>query len=760
MQEIKQEDFFDLKEFFYLLKRYKFLIVFIVVLFTAGAFVYSYLATSFYKTNATVEIGETGKAGGAATDILSQALGIGSGDEVDTDVLIIKSRYMISNAIKNHDFQDRYFAVNKFKKFEIYGNPPFKVVLKKGEGIPFEIIPVSKNSFKLIVKYTDPVSGKKVNTELLTNFGKEIKNNVFDIVIYKTKPLKYSKYIYIKQRFIDLVKNIQSKLNVSRMGQKVNMINIEYIDNVPKRDALITNLIAKTFIKDTIKQKTQQASQLLAFVTKQLNKITRELAKSEVKLEEFKKKTGIVDVGLDSQMLLQKLSDLDTQLTQLKLKKETIDFVIKHLINTKNAMLISAGALDDPELQQMISKLQTLILERNALLIQYTPKHPKVIAIDNQIRDLKAIIFNRIYNLKNAIDKQYQLLSSIKSRYLQTVKKLPENERKLIDLERNYLVNKKIYEYLYEKKVSAEIAKASTISKNRIIDTALIPSAPFKPKKKLIIVIGFVLGIIFAIIVVILIDFLSTKIKSIEEIERHIKLPILGLIPHFKKKGNVVINSPKSRLTEAFRTLRTNIEFIPTTNKSKIISVTSTVGGEGKSTVASNLGIVYSMANKKTLVINLDMRKPSLHQIFNVENKKGISNVLAGHETIDNVIEKTDKDNLYIIPSGPIPPNPAELIQSENLWKSLRYLREKFDVIILDTPPIGIVADAVHVLKHSDVNLYLIRLNYSKKDFLKHINRTVEFYQVKNIGLVINDVKDKTSSYGYNYGYGYYSDEK
>jgi len=750
MENIKQEDFFDLKEFFYLLKRYKFLVIFIIILSTSIAFVYSYLATSYYKTNASVEIGEASKNN--SNDILSQALGAGGGDIIDTDVALIKSRYMITNAIKNYNFQERFFAVDKFKKFEIYDNPPFKVDLKKGEGIRFEIIPVGDNSFKLVVD--------KYDFSMIYNFGQPIKTDHFELTIYKIKPLKYSKYIYIKEKFINLVKNIQQHLNVSRMGQKVNMINIEYIDNVPKRDALITNLIAETFIKDTIKQKTQQASQLLAFVTKQLSKITKELAKSEVKLEEFKKKTGIVDVGLDSQMLLQKLSNLDTQLTELKLKKETVKFVIEHLNNIKNAMLISAGALDDPELQQMISQLQSLILKRNALLIQYTLKHPKVIAIDTQIRGLKALIFNRIYNLKNTLDKQYKLLSSIKSKYYETIKKLPENERKLIDLERNYLVNKKIYEYLYEKKVSAEIAKASTISQNRVIDHALIPEAPFKPKKKLIILVGFVLGLIIAIVLVILINFLNTKITSIEEIERHVKLAILGLIPHYKSKKIVLINSPKSRLTEAFRTLRTNIEFIPTSNKSKIISITSTVGGEGKSTVASNLGIVYSLAGKKTVIINLDMRKPSLHNIFGVENKKGISNVLAGHENIENVIEKTDKDNLYVIPSGPIPPNAAELIQSDILWQSFEYLRDKFDVIILDTPPVGIVADAVHVLKHSDVNLYILRMNYSKKDFLKHINRTVEFYNIKNIGLVINDVKDKTSSYGYNYGYGYYSDEK
>ncbi len=750
MENIKQEDFFDIKEFLYLLKRHIFLMIFITVLFTAGAFIYAYLATSYYKTYSTLEIGEASKNGG--NDILSQALGLGGGDEVDTDVVLIKSRYIIANAIKNHDFEDRYFAIDKFKKFELYNDIPLKIELKKGKNITFVIIPINNNTFKLEVK--------KYNFTGVFKFGKLIKTKNFELTVYKIKPLKYSKYIYEKQSFINFVKNVQRNLNVSRMGQKINMIKVEYVDNIPQRDALITNLISKTFIKDTIKQKTQQASQLLAFVTKQLNKITRELALSEVKLEEFKKKTGIVDVALDTQMLLQKLSDVDSQLMELKLKKETIDFVINHLKNVRNAMLISAGALDDPELQQMITQLQTLILKRNALLVQYTLKHPQVVAIDNQIRDLKAIIYNRIYNLKNTIDKQYNLLMSVKKKYEAIIKTLPQKERKLIDLERNYLVNKKIYQYLYEKKVSAEIAKASTISKNRIIDRALVPTAPFKPKKKLIVIIGFVLGVVFAVIIVILIDFLSTKIKSIEEIERHVKLPILGLIPHFRKKGIVVIDSPKSRITEAFRTLRTNIEFIPVKNKSKIISVTSTVGGEGKSTVASNLGIVYSMANKKTLVINLDMRKPTLHTVFGVENKKGISNVLAGHESIENVIEKTDKENLYVIPSGPIPPNPAELIQSENLWKSLEYLREKFDVIILDTPPIGIVADAVHVLKHSDVNLYLVRLNYSKKDFLKHINRTVEFYKIKNIGLVVNDVKDKTSSYGYNYGYGYYSDEK
>ena len=750
MENIKQEDFFDIKEFLYLLKRHIFLLIFIVILFTAGAFIYAYLATSYYKTYSTIEIGEASKNGG--NDILSQALGLGGGDEVDTDVVLIKSRYIISNAIKNHDFEDRYFAVDKFKKFELYKNIPFKIKLKKGKNISFIIIPINNSSFKLEVK--------KYNFSKVFKFGEPIKTKYFELTIYKIRPIKYSKYIYEKQSFIDFVKNVQRNLNVSRMGQKINMIKIVYIDNVPQRDALITNLIAKTFIKDTIKQKTQQASQLLAFVTKQLNKITRELALSEIKLEEFKKKTGIVDVALDTQMLLQKLSDVDSQLMELKLKKETIDFVINHLKTIRNAMLISAGALDDPELQQMITQLQTLILKRNALLVQYTLKHPKVVAIDNQIRDLKAIIYNRIFNLKNAIDKQYNLLASIKRKYENIVKTLPQNERKLIDLERNYLVNKKIYQYLYEKKVSAEIAKASTISKNRIIDKALIPNTPFKPKKKLIVLIGFVLGIIIGIVVVILLDFLNTKIKSIEEIERVIKLPILGLIPHFKSKHIPIINSSKSRLAEAFRTLRTNIEFIPARNKSKIISITSTVGGEGKSTVASNLGLIYSLANKKTLVINLDMRKPTLHTIFNIENKRGISNVLAGQETIDNVIEKTDKENLYVIPSGPIPPNPAELIQSEELWKSLEYLREKFDVIILDTPPVGIVADAVHVLKHSDINLYLIRLNYSKKEFLKHINRTVDFYKIKNVGIVVNDVKDKTSSYGYNYGYGYYSDEK
>ena len=751
-----QEDEIDLKELFYKLKRHLFLIIFITFLFTGGAFVYTYLATPYYKTNASIEIGESSKMG-SGTGMLSDILGLGGGDAVDTDVEILKSRYIISNAIKNYDFQDRYYAVNKFKKFEISQNPPFKVDLKKGEGILFEIIPINKNYFELIAKYVDK-HGNKHKVSLKAEFNKPIITKDFKLIIKKIRPLKYSKYFFIKEKFINLVQNIQKNLNVVRVGKQVNMINITYIDNLPKRDALITNLIAETFIKDTIKQKTEQASQILSFVSKQLNRITKELALSEIKLEEFKKKTGIVNVSLDSQMLLQKLSDIDTQLTELKLKKETIDFVVNNLKKTKNIMLISAGALDDPMIQQMIANLQNLILKKNSLLIEYTSKYPKIIALDTQIRDLKNIIYNRIYNLKKAINKQYNLLLSIKNRYLNIIKTLPENERKLIDLERNYLVNKKIYEYLYEKKVSAEIAKAATISQNRIIDKAIIPEKPFKPKKKLIIIVGFITGIIFGIFMAFLVEFLSTKIKSIDDIERYINIPILGLIPHFKKKTTVIINSPKSRITEAFRTLKTNIEFLPTKNKSKIISITSTVGGEGKSTISSNLGVVYSLSGKKTLIINLDMRKPTLHKIFGLPNAKGISNVLAGHESIDNVIEKTDKDNLYIIPSGPIPPNPFELIQSPKLWESLEYLREKFDIIILDTPPVGIVADAVHVLKHSDINLYVIRLNYSRKDVLQNINRITKFYKIRNLGLVINDVKDKKSGYGY--GYGYYEEDK
>ncbi len=326
-------------------------------------------------------------------------------------------------------------------------------------------------------------------------------------------------------------------------------------------------------------------------------------------------------------------------------------------------------------------------------------------------------------------------------------------------LQRKFSVNEKIYSYLLEKRSETAILKAATVSKNRIIDTALLPGAPIKPKRKLIVLVGMILGLIVGIALAFLRAFLDDRIKGEEDISHATNVPLLGMIPHIKEKDAAeklkVVISPKSAVAESFRHLRTNLQFMEREKKSHIISVTSTIGGEGKTTVSMNLAAIMSMAEKKTILINMDMRKPTLHERFGLENVRGMSTLLSKHTSLAKVIQHTEYTHLDVITSGPVPPNPSELIQGDLMEKVLEKLSEVYDVIIMDTPPVGLVTDARTLMHLSDTSIFVLRAEYSKKGFIKGIDELYKHDGIRGLGILLNDMKMDRSGYGYSYGYGY-----
>ncbi|OYY25783.1 MAG: hypothetical protein B7Y63_09920 [Sulfurovum sp. 35-42-20] len=321
-----------------------------------------------------------------------------------------------------------------------------------------------------------------------------------------------------------------------------------------------------------------------------------------------------------------------------------------------------------------------------------------------------------------------------------------------------------MYSYLLEKRSETAIIKASTVSKNRIIDRALLPEFPIKPKRKLIVLVGLILGLILGIALAFLREFLDDRIKEEEDVTKHTNVPILGNIPHIKESNEKVFvsSSPKSAIAESFRNLRTNLQFMAKGTQGHVIAVTSTVGGEGKTTVCINLGAIMSMSDKKTVILNLDMRKPTLHQRFGLTNEHGMSTLLAGRTKLADAIQHTEYANLDVISSGPVPPNPSELIQSELMEKILEKLREVYDVVILDTPPVGLVTDARTLMHFADTSIYVVRAGYSKKVFLKNVEKISTFKDISGLGILLNDAKMHKNNYGYGYGYGYgyYEEDK
>ena len=387
--------------------------------------------------------------------------------------------------------------------------------------------------------------------------------------------------------------------------------------------------------------------------------------------------------------------------------------------------------------------------------------------INRKVSQLKSTITNTAENLMQNLERKKELLNESIEKQRKMFNTLPENERKYGQLERRFKMNEEMSSYLMQQKSEAEMIKASTVSKNRMLDRALVPFSPIKPKRERIVLMGALLGLIFGILVVILRILLDTKIKNESDVIQNTEYPILGVIPHFGGpeegwKGKIkVFDAVKSPIAESFRHLRSNIQFMQSKEGPQVILLSSTVGQEGKTTISVNLGAIMSLSKKRTVILNLDMRKPTLHEKFDLPNQKGLSELLNGRVKLKDVIQKTRYPSLDIISSGVIPPNPSELIQSDAMYQLLEVLKQGYDMIILDTPPIGLVTDAKELMHHVDINIYIVRADYSKKEFLENLKKFDFIKKIPHFGIVLNDVKRKNGHYGYyaGYGDGYYEEK-
>ncbi|WP_345974707.1 polysaccharide biosynthesis tyrosine autokinase [Sulfurimonas sp. HSL3-7] len=357
------------------------------------------------------------------------------------------------------------------------------------------------------------------------------------------------------------------------------------------------------------------------------------------------------------------------------------------------------------------------------------------------------------YTLKNdlrIIEERKQKLQQYISKYQRSLEALPENERRLANLTRNTTVNEKVYNYLLEKRAETAILSSSTISKTRVLDSVLLPKLPIKPKRLFIILVGMILGLIVGVASAFLRSFLDDTLKTAEDFDKISTIPLYGAIPQRKNKRGY------SQFEEAMRVLRTNLQFVGGTKKSKIVALTSSISGEGKTIIAVSLAKMIAATGKKVIILDLDMRRSRMHEEFNITNKIGVSSVLSGSNTLEEALQKEVLENVDVITSGPKPPNPSELLVKEGFEQLIQTLSEKYAYIIFDTPPIGLVSDAMILLKTADIGLIVTRANYSKKAYLKNVDKFSKEHDLNNLGFILNGIESsKRHGYGYGYGYGY-----
>lgn len=780
------EETIDIKKYFakILFNWYWFAIsVFITV---SIAYVLNRYTEPIYRVSSSLIVRDDERSKGltGAENIIQGMEMFRSQKNVQNEIGILKSFTIANRAIQElNDFEVTYIAVGRrgFKEAKLYTSSPFIVKYDSlsrqipGEWIDITIL--SKDEYLLEIN-------ENLNIHRRLKFGDRFTNEYFDFTVNLRHPESFihnpkssNKYYFFFNNQNGLTNNYRGKLVIETNDKKGSILTLSTTGFVATQEVDYLNKLMDIYIRSGLEEKNQIAINTIEFVDGQLNLIVNSLNEVELRLQNFRLQNKVIDISYEGNLIVQRIETLESERAVLEMKENYYIYLqnyINSITDIEDMIAPSLIEMEDPFLASLINQLSILYSEERIYNFSIEQEIPSVKLIQEQIINTKNTIKENIQNSLNTLAITKQNLDEQISNTEKELKKLPVTERQFIDIQRNYQVNNDIYTYMLQKRAEAGIAKASNIADNKILDWARTDNTyMIKPKKSMNYMMAILIGVLIPIILIFIVEYFNNRIISRSDIERQTTVPILGAIGHNSFQTDMpVFENPKSSLAETFRALRTNLKFLATQTQNQVISISSSLTGEGKTFCAVNLATIIAMSEKKALLAGLDLRKPKIHKIFNLDNKTGISTYLSGQSSLEELFIESTIPNLFITTSGPIPPNPAELLDSKKMDDFFKYARDKFDYIILDTPPIAIVTDALLISKRSDINIFVIRQNFTSKGILPLIEKIYQKEEMKNLSLIINDLKsggyysytyDYGYGYAYNYGYryaeGYYSDE-
>jgi tyrosine-protein kinase Etk/Wzc len=766
-----QNDEIDLADLFKTIMKYKYIIALFAIIFTLAAGVFAYTKPSVYSSFSTIELQED-KNSFSTQDALKDAFSGGTVN-LENQIQILKSKSLQDDAVKYLNLGTRYFSTKNYREFEYYKNSPFIVIDKVLEdviyGTNFVLTPIDEESFRLEIKPISKYSKRgilatlgvqpledyeKITYDQVHKYNQEISTPWFTIQITKISPLENEEYSF---SFVhpSISSDIYfSQLSITQVTEKASVLAASIEDGVSLRAADLLNSLFKAYLVQEIDRKSEVANLSLTFIDNQLDEINAKLKVSESDLESYKESNDVITLSSKAESISKQLVEYETKMQELSIEENIMNNLYQYISSNQNLSGLTVGSITfaDPVLASLIKNLHELSAQKDTLLMDYTELHPEVQKLEKTVASLRRQIIASLKNNLGQISQRKASLNGLIDKYKSSLETLPKQERDLTRLTRHFSVNEKVYSFLLEKRAETAILKSSTISNGRVLDQALNFKKSIKPKRILIVLVGLILGIIVGLAYAFLREFLNHTIKNTEEIEKYSSMPIYGVIPlnKNKKTSNVFL--------EAFRSIRTNLQFLPQNEKSRVISITSSVSGEGKTTIASKLAQIIAQSDKRVIVLDMDLRKASIHKEFDLANNIGMSNYLTHQNSLEEVIKKTNSKNVDVITTGVLPPNPSELILTNAMKKLLEELKESYDYIIMDTPPVGLVTDALILMNYSDITFTVVRANYTRKEFIRNLDRLSKEHSHNHVGMILNGVEigDKYGyGYGVSYGYGY-----
>ncbi|WP_051604519.1 GumC family protein [Flavobacterium sasangense] len=727
------------------------------------AFLYLRYAIPNYKAVATILVQDERK-GSMASELSAFAdLGLLNNvkNNVDNEIEVIKSRRLIESAIRDLSLQVSYFSIGRVKSPELYTNSPIEVVFSTttpefdSSSSHFDVQFTAINRFDLATGEGKSLGNYSIGVPI------SYKGSTFVVLPRKKKPIQPDTHLLVAVTPIsNLVEHFKSRLTIAAIGKNTSVIELSLVDPVQEKAEDFLNALIENYNQDAISDKKYVAENTSRFIEQRLLIISDELKGVESDVESFKKQNKVTDIVSEAGLFLENATEFEKKELETETQLKVVSSILDYMNSNTSSELLPANVLPAEEgASASIAQYNQLVLERNKLLKTAGSKNSMVLNLEAKITTLKSSVSSSLLQLQNQLKIKKKDITRQKAVLGGKISQIPTQEKIFRDIDRKQNIKEALYLYLLQKREETQISLAVTAPNAKVIDTAIASKNPVSPKRQIIFLGSLLLGLLIPFSILYIRRLLDTKVKSRLDIEQATTMPIIGVVPKSDSNDVILSNTSRTSTAESLRIVRTNLEFLLNEvpeGLAKTIFITSTFPKEGKTFISVNLASTIALSDKKVLLLGLDIRNPKIDDYLSVP-KVGVTNYLASNEgenLADFITKVAGFSNLFVMPAGVVPPNPAELLMGKKVPELFEQLKQDFDYIIVDTAPVSLVTDTLLISKYADAFVYVARANYLDKRMLSLPERLYQEKKLPNMSILINDT-DSTKGYGYGYGYGY-----
>jgi tyrosine-protein kinase Etk/Wzc len=679
------------------------------------------------------------------------------------EMAILKSRPILARVVKDLDLQKVYYNTGKVRSSVLYPSAPFFLQVVKiadsTAGFSYPMTLLDENRYLLNENKTPRRFGDTIETDgnrfiLFRNPGIGVHSLVSPNYVFGWTPLS------------EAVEGLIGSLNIMQTDEQTTILTLIFQYENPALGKDVLNTLMAVYDSLIVEDKNRISANTLQFIDNRLYELNDTLKGVEGVLRNFMVANQAFDIEGQSKAFLEKQGDESKDVVTAEVKLGVVNWLLDYVGSKKNEheLVPTVLGIDEPALLLLIADYNKLQLQRDANLKTSSETNPMIVALDGSLEKTRRNIYQALQNVKQAYSIASEGLNKQNQELESRISSLPGKSMRLLNIERQQKILEELYSFLLQKKLETSIASAATVSNSKIIEPAIGSLIPIAPNKRSVYTFYLILGLLIPVGIIAITELLHDKVNDKSDIERFTRAPIIGEIGHSNGSQSLVVTSNSRRfISEQFRNIRTNLQYFVNKKENPTILVSSSFSGEGKSFISTNLGAVMALSGKRTVIMEFDIRKPKIVSGLDLKRNMGITNYIIGRANFEDLLVKVDVlDGLYVIPCGPIPPNPSELLLDKRLDELMREAKNAFDVVIMDTAPVGLVGDAINLAQYADCSIYIVRQRHTFRKQLALIEELYENKKLPNLSVVLNDVKVEGGYYsgygyygGYGYGYGY-----